>query len=138
MNRTNDPALKNMTAECRQTFIDTTEKCKEQAAEFGKVFWSELFLNPLRESNCTSNDKSAPVKACASDQKQKSFGKICPSYINFTDCFNPAMPCIKQASPRSWDSLYKQLDIECASYKNGDSQGLSFMMPWTIFLLFLF
>jgi hypothetical protein len=137
MNLTNDPALKNMTAECRQTVIDITEQCKKHSGEMLELMFSKDYVMAAK---CTSksDDKSDIFKACTPDQKQKYLDIFCPVMLNFTECFMPAKSCFDERSTRKEKENSKNLVIECASYKNGDSQGLSFMMPWTLFLLFLF
>jgi hypothetical protein len=111
--------------ECQQT--DRSNLEKTCGAEYEPLLDFRLLPDLL----CAS---SAKEFNCTSDREKKSREKVCPILKAFNDCAKQVEFTCKNEEDilgKDYENIFNL--AECAK---SDSQGLSFMMPWTLFLLF--
>jgi hypothetical protein len=121
------------TPECRKTFKETWKNCKKQQETLNKTM--NQLPQDFKDCSEKSDNKSDSFKFCTPDQKKAGLEMICPAFNKYEECMKPAVSCLDERTTRLHEEDMKEYNSECAPYIKSNSQGLSSMIPWTLFLL---
>jgi len=123
----------------------TTQDCAAQTSSIYEACYQQQFdfteqtglLPSGFYKNCLEGE--GENEECTQRQKVRGFKTVCPEFKILLECYKPALDCILDPAYGNEKTIkeLKHFQKACSEIPDSElSQGFTFMMPWSLLLVF--